>query len=250
MTRRRFYVPRESIQNGIACLPQDQSHHLRDVLRIGAGETVEVFDGEGKGYIGEVSFNESDVSIQRLRQLPSHESPVLLILAVSLIKSAKFEWTLQKATELGVHEIVPVKSRRSDIQIPQDKIEKRCERWNRIVREASKQCGRFSAPRVRPPLDFAHMLQCEDYSNSTKLLFYENAEEIWRPDRNAITGSVALCIGPEGGWDDGEIEQAIRAGWRSFSLGPSILRAETAAIAAVSIVQYHINLQRSGDSAT
>ena len=153
MTRRRFYVPRESIQNGIACLPPDQSHHLRDVLRIGAGEIVEVFDGEGNGYVGEVSLKESDVSIEHLRQLPSHESPVSLILAVSLIKSAKFEWILQKATELGVHEIIPVKAHRSDIQIPQDKINKRCERWDRIVREASKQCGRFSAPRVRPPLN-------------------------------------------------------------------------------------------------
>lgn len=248
MTRRRFYVPRESIQNGKACLPPDQSHHLRDVLRIGAGEIVEVFDGEGKGYIGEVSLNESDVFIQCLQQLPSNESLVPLILAISLIKTARFEWTLQKATELGVHEIVPVKTRRSDIQIPQNKIEQRCERWNRIVREASKQCGRFSAPSVRPPLDYVDMLHCEDYSSSTKLLFYENAEELWRPERKALSDGVVLCIGPEGGWDDGEIEQADSAGWRTFSLGPSILRAETAAIAAVSIIQYHINLQRSDDS--
>ena len=94
------------------------------------------------------------------------------------------------------------------------------------------------------------MIRCEDYPNATKLLFYENAEELWRPDRKAISGSVVLCIGPEGGWDDGEIKQAGSAGWRAFSLGPLILRAETAAIAAVSIVQYHINLQSSGDSTT
>lgn len=249
MTLRRFYVSRNAIQDGTAHLSSDQSHHLRDVLRIGAGEIVEVFDGEGTGYTGEVAFLNSTVSIHNLEQLPSRQPHVPLILAAALIKTAKFEWVLQKATELGVHEIVPVKTRRSEIQIPQHKIVQRCERWDRIVREASRQCGRYSAPRVRQPLDYPEMLRCEDFSGSTKVLFYENAAELWRPDARMLSGSLVLFVGPEGGWDNGEIEQAGRAGCRVCSLGGWILRAETAAIAAVSIVQYHINLQRSGDSA-
>jgi len=244
MTRRRFYVPLESIEDGIARLPQDQSHHLRDVLRIGAGEVVEVFDGEGDGYIGDVSIHGSSVFIQNLRQLPSQQARVPLILAVSLIKSAKFEWILQKATELGVHEIVPVKTNRSDIRITQSKIPSRLERWNRIAKEASKQCGRFSAPRVRQPSHYEEMLQCEDFSGFTKILFYEKSAELWTPDTGTFSGGVVLCIGPEGGWDMREIEQAAGSGWNVYSLGHLTLRAETAAIAAVSIIQYHINLGR------
>ncbi|MBN2318091.1 MAG: 16S rRNA (uracil(1498)-N(3))-methyltransferase [Acidobacteria bacterium] len=248
MTRRRFYVPRDSIKNGTAHLSPDQSHHLHDVLRIGAGETVEIFDGEGTGYVGEVSFRDSVVVIHHLKQLLSEPPGVPLILAAALIKPAKFEWILQKATELGVHEIIPVKTRRSEIKIPRDKVASRHERWNRIVREASKQCRRFSAPRVRPPLDYSDMLQYEEFSVYSKLLFYENADGLWRPETVGASGGVVLCIGPEGGWEDIEIEEARRAGYRIFSLGPWILRAETAAVAAVSIVQYHINLQRSADS--
>ncbi|MEJ2245483.1 MAG: RsmE family RNA methyltransferase [Acidobacteriota bacterium] len=244
MTRRRFYVPRESIEDGIARLPQDQSHHLRDVLRIGAGEVVEVFDGEGDGYIGDVAIHGSCVLIQNLRQLPPQETRVGLILAVSLIKSAKFEWILQKATELGVHEVIPVETNRSNIRITRNKLPSRLERWNRIVQEASKQCGRFSAPRVRQPLDYGKMLQCEDFSGFTKILFYEKAAELWTPDTRTLSGGVVLCIGPEGGWNTRETEQAACSGWNVYSLGPLTLRAETAAIAAVSIIQYHINLGR------
>jgi 16S rRNA (uracil1498-N3)-methyltransferase len=242
MTRRRVFVTPESIEDGIARLPRDQSHHLRDVLRIGAGEVVEVFDGEGDGYIGDVSIQGSCVSVQNLRQLPSQETRVPLILAVSLIKSAKFEWILQKATELGVHEIIPVKTSRSDIRITQGKLPFRLERWNRIVKEASKQCGRFSAPHVRQPSDYGKMLQCEDFSGFTKILFYEKAAELWMPDTGVSTGGVVLCIGPEGGWNTREMEQAAGSGWKVCSLGHLTLRAETAAIAAVSIIQYHINL--------
>jgi 16S rRNA (uracil1498-N3)-methyltransferase len=244
MTRRRFYVPRESIEDGIARLPQDQSHHLRDVLRIGADEVVEVFDGEGKGYIGDVSIHGSSVFVQNLRQLPSQKTNVPLILAISLVKSEKFEWILQKATELGVHEIVPVETNRSNIRITQSKLPSRLERWNRIVKEAAKQCRRFSTPCVRQPLDYGIMLQCEDFSGFTKILFYEKAAELWTPDTETFSGGVVLCIGPEGGWDTREIEQAAVSGWSAYSLGQWTLRAETAAIAAVSIIQYHINLGR------
>jgi 16S rRNA (uracil1498-N3)-methyltransferase len=249
MTRRRFYVPRESIHNGTAHLPPDQSHHLRDVLRIGAGETVEIFDGEGAGYVGKVAPGDSAVVIHDLERLPLKKPRARLILAAALIKPARFEWMLQKATELGVHEIVPVNTLRSEIEIPSNKIASRCERWNRIVREASKQCRRFSAPRVRAPLAYSEMLRCGEFSGFSKFLFYENTAELWRPDAVGDAEDILLCVGPAGGWAGGEIEEAGRSGYGIFSLGPWVLRAETAAVAAVSIVQYHINLQSSADSA-
>ncbi|MBN2241431.1 MAG: 16S rRNA (uracil(1498)-N(3))-methyltransferase [Acidobacteria bacterium] len=248
MTRRRFYVPRESIQNGSAHLPPDQSHHLRDVLRLGAGEIVEIFDGEGAGYAGEVAFHDSAVVIHRLERLAGERSRARLVLAAALTKPAKFEWMLQKATELGVHEIIPLNTLRSEIGIPADKAASRCERWNRIAREASKQCRRFSVPRVRMPMPCSEMLRREEFSGFSGFLFHQNTAELWRRDAIRTAKDIVLCVGPAGGWDDSEVEEAGRAGYRIFSLGPWVLRAETAAIAAVSVVQYHLNLQSSADS--
>jgi 16S rRNA (uracil1498-N3)-methyltransferase len=245
MSRRRFYVPRDSVHDGIAVLPPDQAHHLRDVLRMGTGEIVEIFDGAGNGYIGEVDFQDARVYIRGLQSIPSEESSVRLILASALIKSAKFEWILQKATELGIYEIIPLKTRLSEIDIPGGKVALRLERWDRIVREASKQCRRFAAPRVHAPRSFHDLLSNAELSSFPRFLFHENAPDLWRPDPGMISDRVVLCIGPEGGWDDIEIEQAKQAGYRIFSLGPRILRAETAAIAAVSIMQHHINLLKS-----
>ncbi len=242
MSRRRFFVPRDSIQEGIACLPSDQAHHLRDVLRMGSGEVIEIFDGTGSGYVGEVDLRDSRVYVRDLKCIPSEDLRIRLILAAALIKSSKFEWILQKATELGIHEIIPLKTRLSEIEIPGGKIALRLERWDRIVREASKQCHRSAAPRVHAPRAFQDLVSAEDFKSCSKFLFCEKAQEPWRPDRCFLSERVIICIGPEGGWDSVEIESAKEAGYETFSLGPWILRAETAAIAAVSIVQHQINL--------
>lgn len=242
MSRRRFYIPPGSIRDGAAVLPSDQAHHLRDVLRIRSGEVVEIFDGSGDGYAGDVEFRDSEVRVCRLQKLVSWESPISLVLAVALIKSAKFELVLQKATELGVEEILPLNTRWSDIRIPDAKIPARLDRWNRIVRESSKQCRRFSSPRIHPPRDFEEFLKSEEFSAFPKFLFYEKSGNPWRPDRETLSGKVLLCIGPEGGWEDQEIVLAEAADCRIVSLGPRTLRAETASIAALSILQHHISL--------
>jgi 16S rRNA (uracil1498-N3)-methyltransferase len=242
MQHRRFYVPRNSIQNNSATLPSGQAHHLRDVLRIKTGEVVEIFDGAGHGYAGIVELQGSEVLIRNLQSLPAQESLTRIILAAALIKSSKFEWVLQKAAELGVDEFIPLKTGRSDVRIPDSRISSRTERWNRIVQEASKQCRRLSAPRIHPLLSFSEFLFAEGFCSCTKLLFHSNAADTWKLDPDTASRQILLCIGPEGGWEDSEIEHAVEAGYQIFSLGPWVMRAETAAIAAVSITQYHINL--------
>jgi 16S rRNA (uracil1498-N3)-methyltransferase len=243
MARRRFFVPRDSIRNGIAILPVDQAHHLRRVLRIGNGEIVEIFDGHGGGYAGEVELHGSEVCIRGLQNLPGREPSLRLVLAAALIKAAKFEWMLEKATELGVAEIIPLNTRWSDLRIPADKIAGRLERWDRIVKEASKQSRRFTAPRLHAPVNFPDFLSAEPFAACVRFLFYEKAEELWQPDSAMLSNGVALCIGPEGGWDESEIEKAKNAGCKVFGLGPGILRAETAAIAALSIIQHHLGFR-------
>jgi 16S rRNA (uracil1498-N3)-methyltransferase len=240
MARRRFFVPQDSIRDGMAILPADQSHHLRHVLRIGNGEAVEIFDGKGCGYVGEVELRGSGVCICGLQSLPVRESSLRLILAAALIKSAKFEWMLQKATELGVDEIVPLNTRMSDLKIPAGKIAFRLDRWDRIVKEASKQSRRFTAPQLHAPVNFPDFLSSESFAACVRFLFYEKAQELWQPNSGMLSNGVVLCIGPEGGWDDSEIEQAKDAGCRIFGLGPRILRAETAAVATLSILQHHL----------
>ena len=212
MTRKRFFVPRDSIRGGIATLPPDQAYHLRHVLRLGTGDVVEFFDGEGGRYIGEVELHGPEVWVRRL----------------------------QKATELGVEEIIPLKTRFSDIRIPDSKIDIRLERWGRIVQEASKQCRRPTVPRVRKPIQFSDFLCLKELSASTRLLFFEKAADLPRLE-SVLSDRIVLCIGPEGGWDSNEIEQARETGYKTFSLGPWILRAETAALAAVSIIQFQIS---------
>jgi 16S rRNA (uracil1498-N3)-methyltransferase len=243
MTRRRFYVPRDSICGGIAALPSGEAHHLRDVLRMETGDPVEIFDDDGLGYTGEVELRGSEVFVRGLERIPSQESPFRLILAAALIKSAKFEWILQKATELGVDEIIPLKTLLSDIRIPAEKIEARSERWQRIIREAAKQCRRTAVPMLRKPLDFSVLLAAEEFFSCSKILFYEKAVEPFKLDSLA-SNKILLCIGPEGGWDPIEVEQAGEVGYGIYGLGPWTLRAETAAIAAVSVVQHQLQIKK------
>lgn len=243
MTRRRFFVPSDAIQNGRARLPEDQSHHLRDVLRIGEGESVEIFDGEGSAYSGSVVFHDSCVTVHNLEKLPSQEPNLPLVLAAALIKPSKFEWMLQKATELGVYEIIPTRTHRAEIQILQNKIDQKRDRWSRIVQEASKQCGRHSSPRIRRPVDYRDLLHQKEFAGFTKIAFYERAAALWKPEMIGVkTDGVLVFVGPEGGWEESEMDLASRAGVRIASLNPWTLRAETASVAAVSIIQYHIHL--------
>ena len=242
MSRRRFFVPRDFIRDGTACLPADQAHHLRDVLRIRAGDAVEIFDGAGNAYAGDVAFREDGVRVCGLQPLPSPETRAPLILAASLIKSSKFEWILQKATELGVREIVPLRSRRSEIDVPGGRTAKRVERWDRIVQEASRQCGRSSLPRLHPPRAADDFFSAREYSGHARALFYERASEAWDPVAGALRNGLVLCVGPEGGWTEEEVGRAQAAGYGIYTLGPWILRAETAAIAAVSVAQHRIHL--------
>jgi 16S rRNA (uracil1498-N3)-methyltransferase len=241
MTRRRFYVPRDLIREGCAALPAGQAHHLRDVLRIRSGEIVEIFDGAGSGYTGKVEMCGPAVFVRGLTEIQSSASPFRVTLAAALIKSAKFEWMLEKATELGVDEIIPLKTKLYDIRITPDRIEHRMDRWNRILSESARQCERFAAPRLRIPMDFPGFLAADDFSESARILFYEKGSDVWQPG-NFISRRIVLCVGPEGGWDPYEVERAREAGCAIHGLGPWILRAETAAIAAVSIVQHHIHL--------
>jgi len=213
-----------------------------------SGEAVELFNGEGKGYAGKVEFKGGKVLVCELQDIAPEQPSCRLLLAPALIRSVKFEWTLQKATELGVMEIFPLKTSLGDIEIPENRMAARLERWRKIVREASKQSRRLSAPRVHEPMKFSDLLCLKDLRDSTKFLFYEKAPKPLQFESNLVSDQILVCVGPEGGWIDNEVEKAGRAGFQVFSLGPWILRAETASVAALSIIQFQIANFRSQNS--
>ncbi len=240
MARRRFFVPAVLFRGDHAVLPADQSHHLRHVLRIRAGEEVEIFDGTGESHAGTVEIQGETVRLTNLQRVSSGDAtPAAVVLAAALIKPDRFEWILQKGTELGINEFVPLITRRGSARIPGKRLESRMQRWRRIVQEACKQCGRNEAPAVTAPHTFVDFVDGEGRKAGIRLLLSPKAVKRLSlgpcaPDR------VVLCVGPEGGWDPAEEDAATDAGFESFSLGRHTLRAETASLAAVAIVQHEL----------
>jgi 16S rRNA (uracil1498-N3)-methyltransferase len=233
MARRRFFV--EEVHNHSAELVGEEARHLSHVLRVEAGQKYEISDNHDV-FLAEVETARKDrIVFRTLEKLAVCEPAVRVTLFASLIKFDHFEMVLEKATELGVAEIVPVEATRSERGLERA-VEKRIARWRRIVLESSQQSRRARLPEVALPIDFSAALKSE---SGTRLILDEERTGGSILEAIAASGkttTVALLIGPEGGWTETEREQAKAAGWTAVSLGPQILRAETAAIAALAIL--------------
>lgn len=199
------------------------------MVRARAGEEVELFDRAGNAARGAVETIERDRAVIAVREpLPSRESPLALHLAMAVIQLEKFELVLQKATELGVKTFIPLVTER--VELRPERYGNKMERWNKIVFEAVKQCGRAVIPKIEAPAAFSDLIA----RAGTKLLFDADAEP---PTANRQPPTdLTLLIGPEGGWSDDELRSAREREVWFERLGPRRLRAETAAIAAVSVI--------------
>jgi 16S rRNA (uracil1498-N3)-methyltransferase len=233
MARRRFFV--DSLKNGVAELRGDEARHLTRVLRVEPGERFEISDNRA-AYLAEITESRGDrVVFQIIEAIPTHEPPLRLTLLASLFKFDHFEWMIEKATELGVDRIVPVEAARSEKGLFEAS-HKRADRWRRIAREASQQSRRTRMPEIGASLEFERALA--EVSGFRCFLEEEEARPLLAalPQPRAAGDAAALLLGPEGGWTDSEREAARGAGWIPASLGPQILRAETAAAAALAIL--------------
>jgi 16S rRNA (uracil1498-N3)-methyltransferase len=212
----------------------DEFHHSVRVVRVRAGEEVEVFDKAGKVARGTVESLERDQAVIRVdEELPSRESKLAIHLAMSIIQLEKFELVLQKATELGVKSFIPLVTGR--IELRRERYAGKLERWNKIVFEAVKQSGRSAVPAIEEPKAFEEVIA----RPGIKLLFdADQPASQWPPSLDAVT----IFIGPEGGWSDDELAAARSHGCVFARMGPRRLRAETAAIVACAVVA-----ARSGD---
>ena len=235
MSHRRFFVP--EVRRGVAELTGSDAEHLVRVLRAEVGHVYEISDNRDV-YLAEVTTaRKSVVTFQVTEKLPATPPAAHIALCAALIKFDRFEWLLEKATELGVAAIQPFEAARSERGLAQAAL-KRITRWERIGIEASQQSRRAHLPLIAKASRFPDAVRIEA---NVRLLLDESeqAPPLLNviPDQRGPEDKIALLLGPEGGWTAEERNQAIDVGWTPCSLGETVLRAETAGIAGLAIVQ-------------
>ena len=242
MTRRRFYAPGDAFARGGAevVLSAEESRHLRDVLRLRAGDEVSVFDGEGREFACVVkgTGGRATLEVRAPAVAPSPESPVEITLGVALLKGEKFDLVVQKATELGVARVAAVETARADVRLRDERdAARRVERWRRLALEAAKQSGRARVPAIEPPVALDSFLRGAGAA-APRLLFAERGGSAFDALAPSRPPAVTALVGPEGGWDDAETASAAEHGWSIVTLGGRVLRAETAAIVVAALLQH------------
>ncbi len=236
MTRRRWIA--DEVSGNRAALTGEHAAHLSRTLRVQVGQVFDVACGENvrRGTVS--SVNDGRVEFELGEEVPAAISvPVTLLLAV--FKFDRMEWAIEKCTELNVTSIVPVIARRTEKHLALA-AGKRVERWRRIAREASEQSRRVAVPEILDPVKLADAV---GYESGLRILLAETEGEVQLADMLRGRGepsSLALAIGPEGGWAPEELQVFQSAGWISAALGSTVLRAETAAIAALAIARAEI----------
>jgi 16S rRNA (uracil1498-N3)-methyltransferase len=240
MTRRRFYAPPQLIdtQTSSVVLPDDEARHLRDALRLRTGDEAFVFDGAGREFrcvVQDSGKRGAALAIVEAVLPAQPESSLSLTLGVALLKGEKFDWVVQKATELGVTRLAPLQTARADARLRDARdAAQRVERWRRVALAAAKQSGRAVVPQIVECAAFSSFVS--ERQDAARFFFTERGGAAW-PAGEAVS-SVAALVGPEGGWSDEEITLAQKNGWHSVTLGGRILRAETAALVAVTLLQH------------
>ena len=238
---RRFHILPEQLQRPDPYLQGEEAKHILRVLRMKKGDRFLLFDNSDQEYQAMIaSINGDRVYFKILaRQSISRESPLQLTLGLPLIRPQYFEWILQKGTELGVIAFRPYYSANSRFNFEKAGMESRIRRWKKIIVESAKQCRRNVLPELLPAIPLASVL--EESCQKLKLIPYEEESsqtfrELEQPSSTSET--VLALIGPEGGFREEEVNQAKEKGFVSVSLGPRILRSETAALVLICLLQY------------
>ena len=215
-------------------LPEAQAHYIGRVLRHAAGDAVQLFDGSGQEYLGElIEVGKKAVRVELREQLAGQaESPLRIHLGQGLSRGERMDWAIQKATELGVSEITPIVSERCEVRLKDERADKRLAHWRQVAISACEQCGRSVLPVIHAPVSLAEWqghVQAE-----LKLVLHPVAAPL---ESHARPHSLAFLIGPEGGLSEAEVEQAKAAGFHAARLGPRVLRTETAPVVALAVAQ-------------
>ncbi|MBK6749313.1 MAG: 16S rRNA (uracil(1498)-N(3))-methyltransferase [Pyrinomonadaceae bacterium] len=232
---RRFYAPVKSFSESAVTLDEDETRHLRDVLRLTSGDNVSVFDGEGHEFqcsISNIGKRSSELEIIKKIEPAAPESFLQLSIVPTILNGEKYDLIVQKAVELGVSSLTPLTTIRSEVKSRD--ASKRLGRWRRIALEATKQCGRAKLMEIQEPIGFGEFIK---KANINELLMFSERDGSGLATVTASRRMTAI-FGPKGGWDDVELETARKHGITIATLGGRILRAETAMIAISAILQH------------
>lgn len=233
---RRFFIHTKACTGDFVPLADDESHHLRNVLRMGIGDVVELFDGQGAIYTAEIKTISPEVRLEILSRETVPLSMPALHVAQGILQGKKMDFLIQKASELGIASVQPFQSQHASLRNPSTN---KINRWQKIAFEASKQCRRPQPMTVKPVIDLEDLINsATDYA--LKIVLWEQEKKQNLQDLPSIPSleSVLILIGPEGGFAHEEIKKCHDAGFTSIGLGSLILRAETASISAMAILQF------------
>ncbi|RYY77097.1 MAG: 16S rRNA (uracil(1498)-N(3))-methyltransferase [Gammaproteobacteria bacterium] len=232
----RVFTHQALTPNTCLALAESQSHYLNKVLRMKTGRALILFNGEGGEFGAEIiDVHKKHIDVLINDFFPENrESTLELELAIGVSRGERMDWVLQKATELGVTKITPLITERTEVKLTGERAEKKMEHWQQIIVSACEQCQRNLLPKLSEPKIYSDWIsQCD-----AELKFVLHHRDSKGLPKNETAKSVALLIGPEGGLNEDEIASAIDRRFSPLTLGPRVLRTETAPVAAISLVQY------------
>lgn len=229
----RFYVPTILAPGGSVDLPAEAAHHADRVLRMKLDDALCVFDGRGGEWSAHIVRMKPVVHVALDVFDPATNAPDLRVTLVQALPAAdKMDWVLQKAVELGVAAIQPVIAKRSVVRLSGDKLDRRQAHWRNVVIAACEQSGANNVPIVAPLLDLPHFLAQPPTANETRLILLPGTSTRLR-DMQKPNGPASILVGPEGGFEEGEVEIALLSGFMPLGFGPRVLRTETAGMAVL-----------------
>ena len=232
----RVYSPQLISIGDEVQLESGPTRHLTSVLRMSVGQEVILFNGQGGEYRGQlIDAKKSFASVQiNSFDETDRESPLSIHLGIGISSGERMDWIVQKATELGVTQITPLFTERCEVKLTGDRLSKKIRHWQQVAISACEQCQRNRLPTINPPIPIQNWLT--NCSEELKLLMYHRSNKRLHDIAQQAT-SIALLVGPEGGFTDREIDEAMHQKFQPMALGPRVLRTETAPIAAISILQ-------------
>ena len=233
----RIYTDTPLQAGAEAQLDDNAAQHVGRVLRMQPGQALNLFNGDGQDYPALIaSASKKNVTVQVQQPTAnSSESALEIVLGQTLSKGDRMDYAVQKATEMGVTQIVPLSTERCDVRLKGDREDKRLSHWQSVAISAAEQCGRARVPDILPVMNITEWLEYSQRCDVRLVLHHRTEQSL---DSLAKPNSVALMIGPEGGLSADEIAQAEKFGFLPVALGPRVLRTETAPVAAMALCQW------------
>ncbi len=233
----RLFIDLPLSPGEMVSVPRDKAHHLSHVLRMHTGSSIILFNNSGNEFesvIVELTKKNAEVEVTKSSQI-DNESLLKITLCLAIARGQHMDYSIQKAVELGVNKIIPVMSEFSNVKLQDDRVQNKISHWQNIIISATEQCGRTRLTELMSPVSFKESLVSVD-SLTTRMILHPGSKQAM-PAISVDNNQLTLMIGPEGGFSDAELNEAIEQNVIPVNLGPRILRAETAVVSALSNAQ-------------